>query len=192
MTFLHLFYIHFCTCLLMIVRVPRQSKIYRSVQDCLHLQLDINSIVSWISGSSLQLNIDKTFMMRFCNPRHHPTCFDYHINGSSIKVLNSCKDLGVIFCSDLSWSTHIDKILSRAYQSLYFIKRTFPTKVKKLLYLSLVLLHVTYCSQVWRPYLCKDFIALENLQKRASKYIINDSSLDYKDRLKSTSVNVPP
>ena len=130
--------------------------------------------------------------MRFCNPRRHPICFDYHINGSSIKVLNSCKDLGVIFCSDLSWSTHIDKILSRAYQSLYFIKRTFPitspTKVKKLLYLSLVLPHVTYCSQVWRPYLCKDFIALENLQKRASKYILNDSSLNYKDRLLSLNL----
>ena len=103
MTFLHLFYIYFCTCLLMIVRVPRQSKFYRTA-----------FIYNLILTVSLQLNIDKTFMMRFCNPRRHPICFDYHINGLSIKVLNSCKDLGVIFCSDLSWSTHIDKILSRA------------------------------------------------------------------------------
>ncbi len=125
--------------------------------------------------------------MKFHSPRCDPLHFDYQLNGSSIKVKSSCKDLGVIFCSDLSWSNHIGTILSKAYKTLYFIKRTFaissPMRVKKLLYLSLVLPLVTYCSQVWRPHLRKDIIALEKLQKRATKYIVNDKSLNYKQRL---------
>ena len=48
---------------------------------------------------------------------------------------------------------------------------------------------VTYCCQVWQPYLIRDIKALERLQRRASKYVINDYHLDYKSRLKS--LNLP-
>ena len=51
------------------------------------------------------------------------------------------------------------------------------------LYLSLVLPLLTYCSVVWRPHLIKDILALENLHRRATRYIINDASLDYKECL---------
>ncbi len=102
--------------------------------------------------------------------------------------MQSCKDLRVTFCSDLSWSAHVDRILEKTYRSLYFIKRTFPPKstpthIKKSLYLSMILPLLTYASQIWRPLLLKDIIALERLQKRATKYILNYSPIDYKARL---------
>ena len=37
-----------------------------------------------------------------------------------------------------------------------------------------------YCSQIWRPYLRKD---IKLVQRRATKFILNDYSLDYKSRL---------
>lgn len=99
----------------------------------------------------------------------------------------SYKDLGVTFCSDLSWSEHIESIISKAYRIFFLIKRTFsissPTSVKKLLYQSIVLPILTYCSPVWRPHLLKDITTLEKVQIRATKYIINDPSMNYKDRL---------
>lgn len=42
-----------------------------------------------------------------------------------------------------------------------------------------------YCSQLWRPYLIKDIIKLERIQRRATKFILNNFSLDYKSRLQS-------
>ena len=42
---------------------------------------------------------------------------------------------------------------------------------------------LTYCSQLWRPYLLKDISILERVQRRAMKYIFNDYSSSYKTRL---------
>ena len=49
------------------------------------------------------------------------------------------------------------------------------------LYLSLVR-KLTYCSQLRRPYLIKDIISLERVQRTATKFVLNDSS-NYKARL---------
>ena len=45
--------------------------------------------------------------------------------------------------------------------------------------------HLTYCSQLWRPRLIKDIINLERIQRRATKFILNNNQLDYKLRLVS-------
>jgi len=49
-----------------------------------------------------------------------------------------------------------------------------------------------YCSPVWRPHLIKDITKLEQLQRRATKYIyiLQDYSSDYKSRL--TNLNLLP
>jgi len=47
-----------------------------------------------------------------------------------------------------------------------------------------------YCSPVWRPHLIKDITKLEQLQRRATKYILQDYSSEYKSRL--TNLNLLP
>ena len=56
---------------------------------------------------------------------------------------------------------------------------------KKLLYISLVRSQLIYGSQVWRPYLLKNNDALEAVQRRSTKFILNDYLSDYKSRLLS-------
>ena len=73
------------------------------------------------------------------------------------------------------------------YRALNFIKRILhgssnSTSVRKSLYLSLVRSKLSYCSQLWRPYLIKDIVSLENIQRRASKFIANDYSISYRNR----------
>ena len=72
-------------------------------------------------------------------------------------------------------------------QKLGLLRRSFSaatsTSTKKSLYLSLVRSQLVYCSQVWRPHLVKDFKLLEDVQRRASKFILNDYTFDYKTRL---------
>ena len=104
----------------------------------------------------------------------------HFLNGSPIKSASNCKDLGIIISSDLSLSQYYNKIISRAYCHLAFIRHIFNvslhTRVKKMLYISLVMSQLIYCSQVWRPQMIKDIIAFEKVQRRATKYILSDSA----------------
>ena len=56
-------------------------------------------------------------------------------------------------------------------------------RVKVKLYIALVRSLIIYYSPVWRPYLTKDITRFEQLQRRATKYILNDYTSDYKTRL---------
>ena len=56
---------------------------------------------------------------------------------------------------------------------------------KHRLYLSLIRSHLLYCSPLWRPQLLLDIRNLETVQKRATKYITGNPSLDYRERLLS-------
>ncbi len=56
-------------------------------------------------------------------------------------------------------------------------------QTKRNLYLALVRSHLSYCSQLWRPLLFKNIAKLEQIQRRATKYILCDYSDSYKQRL---------
>jgi len=110
---------------------------------------------------------------------HIPSAITLSFRNNAIRTLESV---------NLNCSTHHDIILSKAYKykTLGFIRTLSPsiqplTKTK--LYVLLVRSQLTYCSPVWRPYLIKDINKLEHLQRRATKYVLNDFISDYKTRL---------
>ena len=57
------------------------------------------------------------------------------------------------------------------------------TMIKTKLYICLIRSQIMYCSILWRPHLIQDFTKIERSQRRATKYILNDFSTDYKLRL---------
>lgn len=91
--------------------------------------------------------------------------------------------------ADLSWSAHHDYLSAKAYSMLGLLRRNFShtnsVSHKKILYLSLVRSVFAYCSQLWRPYLLKDIVKLERVQRRATKFVLNDYKSDYRTRLLS-------
>jgi len=50
--------------------------------------------------------------------------FQYSIFNSKIKQVPLFKDLGIIFCSKLNFSSHTEVIKNNAFRNLGFIKRT--------------------------------------------------------------------
>jgi len=56
-------------------------------------------------------------------------------------------------------------------------------EAKKQLYIASVRSQLLYCSKLWRPKLIKDITMLERVQRRATKYILNDYTSTYKSRL---------
>ncbi len=71
---------------------------------------------------------------------------------------------------------------------LYFIKRSFacpPNEIFVSLYSALVLPHLEYAIQANCPYLIKDIIHLERIQRAATRWVKGLRSLTYEERLQA-------
>ena len=81
--------------------------------------------------------------------------------------------MGIIASSDLSWSEHVRNVtVNKANKLLGLVHRTVGSSnpgTFSTLYKSLVRPVLEYAAPAWNPYLAKDVIALERVQRRASR-----------------------
>ena len=98
----------------------------------------------------------------------------------------------MIVSSDGSWSSQLNSVISSALKTFSLLRRLFSHTdseyAKRQLYLALVRFKLLYSSQVWRPKLVRDVSKLENVQRLATKFILNDYSSTYRERLINTSL----
>ena len=161
-----------------------------TLSDHIALQEDITAIFTWSLDSDMDFNFKKFIHLSFKSKLDTI----YTISDTPIPRSDSHKDLGIILSVDLSWDKHYKTITSRAYKLLGLIRRTLSschsTTTMTRLYVSLVRSQLFYCTQVWRPHLMRDILNIEQVQRRATKYILNDYTSSYKTRL--TLLNLLP
>ena len=143
------------------------------------LQQDLKSHFNWSNHWKLSFNGLKCILIHFSTSCPAVNVSNF-LNQHQLSVTNSHKDLGIIVSSNLDWTDHYNYISGQAYKIFCNCNSTLA---KKILYLSLVCPKLTYCSCVWRSHLIKDITTLENIQRRATKFILNDYTSDYKSRL---------
>ena len=103
--------------------------------------------------------------------------YNYQLHNTSLTELNSCKYLGVTIQSDLKWSQHIHQIAVKANCTLSLIKRNLRLASKsprETAYFTLVRSQLEYASTVWSPWLCKDKLELEKVQRLAARFVCNN------------------
>ncbi len=97
------------------------------------------------------------------------------------------KDLGVVIDNNLSWNKHIQATVSKANRVFWLLKRALgcgaPPSVSKQLYESFVRSLLEYCPQVWGGTTKRNVIAIERVQRSATRFILGYPELDYKERL---------
>jgi hypothetical protein len=103
--------------------------------------------------------------------------------------LNSIRDRGVAVTASLNFDEHITQVVQSASITCNLIFRCFIIKVPEFyinLYKSIVLPKLTYCCEVWRPYLRKHTDAIERVQTRFLRGVCRRCHLDKK------SISLPP
>ena len=90
-----------------------------------------------------------------------------------LKIVDTEKDLGIIFASDMSFDEHISTIVKKANSMAGMIRRTFvhlDINMFKTLFSSMVRPHLEYGAPVWNPHLNKHITTtIENMPRRASR-----------------------
>ena len=152
--------------------------VIHSTSDCLSLQNDLNSLSQWGTRSGMFFNPDKSVFMRITR-KHNPITHNYTINDISIQEVSSTKYLGVTITNNLSWSTHITNITSKALSVKAFLQRNLkscPTQIKLKCYNAMIRPILEYANPVWSPHIRRDIDRLERVQRQSARFIMADFS----------------
>ena len=171
------------------------SKLYRTLSSptsSASLQHDLSNITHWTTNNQMELNAVKCKAMHISRKRT-PTQTKYVINENIVEQVTIIKDLGVLIANNLCWSKHIESIVSSANKTLGLVKRICKevksTNMRKTLYCALVRPKLEYASSVWSPYTIKHHLLIENVQRRATKFILNyPENMPYTERLQKAKL----
>jgi hypothetical protein len=99
--------------------------VYRKIinsEDVEILQSDLNWLGEWAVENAMKINPNKSKAVCFTRARtKHP--LNYLIRGTLVPETTSCKYLGIIIRSDLSWADHVNYTVKKAWKALHFAMR---------------------------------------------------------------------
>ena len=107
-----------------------------------------------------------------------------YFRGIKLDHVDVEKDLGILVSHNLSWNNHIDVISLKAQKMLNILNRTCKDindiRTKRLLYIAWVRSCLEYASLVWSPHTKWNINNLEQVQCRATRFILGRDYSEYK------------
>ena len=104
--------------------------------------------------------------------------------GTLVPEANSCKYLGIMLSSDLSWADQVNYTVKKAWKALHFTMRILKkgnSNTKSLAYMSFVRPIIEYGGAYWYPYREGQISALDRVQKKAAKFAHHTSSPNWEN-----------
>ncbi|XP_051508275.1 uncharacterized protein LOC127414344 isoform X2 [Myxocyprinus asiaticus] len=84
---------------------------------------EFEQLAVWCSQNNLELNTLRMVEMIVDFRRNTPTLTPLTILNSTVAAVESFRFLGTTISQDLKWETHIDSIVRKAQQRLYFLRQ---------------------------------------------------------------------
>ena len=117
-----------------------------------HVLFQHDHLCSWSRLNSMDFNIKKYKLMRVSR-KEQPLNANLLMHDSSLDIISEFNDLGLLVSYNLSWNSHINRIVSNPIRMLGLISHTckglFGIPALKTLYCSLVSSQLEYSSVVW-------------------------------------------
>jgi hypothetical protein len=171
------------------------AKLYTDVttgDDVDELQFSIDHLTSWASTWQLGISFMKCSTIDLGNKNKVDTFCENSIEGNCLEGCNEIIDLGVKLDSSLTFTPHINQIVSKARQRIFLLFRAFRTRDTKLMllgYKSYILPLFDYCSQIWSPRQLSNISALESVQRLFTRRLPDLKGMAYAERL--NVLNIP-
>ena len=160
------------------------------------LQHDLNRLRVWSLDNSKTFNPSNCKALRISGNKSPTPTFPYKLDVHLLEYVFNIKGLGVTVSCQLQWTSHIEEMTAKASSALGLVKRIWrdvhDVRTRRLLYCSSVRPQLKYCSSLCSPYTVKHRALVENVQRRATKFILSypPSLVSYTDRL--TNLNLLP
>ena len=160
------------------------TKIYQVSAESSKLQADIDRILEWSKKWQLPFNDTKCQVLHIGSANPFQT---YKMQERNLEVTLSEKDLGVQMDQDLKFRKQAAAAISKASKIMGVIKKSFQKldqDTLPILFRTLVRPHLEYGNAVWGPFNRADQVAVEKVQRRATKLVRNIRHRPYTERLK--------
>jgi len=161
------------------------TKLYEKSVNHDKLQDDLTALQNWSLKWNLYFNSEKCKVLHA--GKQNPEHVYYMGDATEVMKCKEEKDLGVTFDSKLSFDPHIQNCINKANKMLGIIKRSFDYLDRDIfikLYKALIRPHLEYGNLIWYPYLKRQSISIEKVQRRATKTLHECKDLSYHERLR--------
>ena len=157
---------------------------YNVNSDNSSLSNSLRNIEIWSNQWQLLINPDKCMLLHV--GKRLPTRREYFICNKLIPPSDVIRDLGITYNSKLSFHDYIDEIVSKAFQRINLLFRSFISGNISILtraFITYVRPLVEYCSYIWSPYQLYLIQKVERVQKYFTRRALHGTGLHYKERL---------
>lgn len=160
------------------------STVYYAAESCNEINVvlskELDLIHKWAKCNHLVLNVSKTKALLIGSKQKlaHSAELKLKLAGKSLQQVDKARLLGLVIDSNLSWSEHINTIVNKMGRAIattkkccHYVKRDTLEIITK----SLILCHLTYCSEVWSSASRKDLTKLQIAQNKAARLVLGCS-----------------
>ena len=164
-----------------------------SDQNLSQLSSTLDSVYSWFSANRLSVNPSKTEYLLIGSFQQRSKIISKTISfhGTLLSPTTSCRNLGVIFDNDLSFSNHISKICSSSFyhiRQLRQIRSSLDSNSAILLANALVISKLDYCNSLYYNLPASSIQRLQRVQNALARAVT--PSVKWKDHISPTLRNL--
>ena len=137
----------------------------------------------WCTEYNMLLNVNKTKELVFDFRRNRLDITPVVIDNSPVDICQQVKYLGVIIDDRLNWTSHIDYVVSKCHQRMYFLRLlssfNVSSTILRTFYHSFIESVVSYNIVLWWNSACvKDRTRLSRITKHARRIIPDVNTMD--------------
>ena len=156
------------------------------------LESDVKKMLYWFQINSLEANPSKFQSMLLKNKNVNAEDFNIIVDNDAIDLTASMNVLGVNIDDKLNFNSHVSNMCNKAGRQLNVLQRlrgSLDYASRLSIYKSFVMSNFNYCAVVWM-FTCKSSLSkLEDIQRRALRFVLDDYTSDYHEL--QNKANVP-
>ena len=145
------------------------------------MQKDLDRLGEWAVVNAMRINLNKSKAVCFMRARSRDPV-NYLLMDTLIPEASSCKYLGIILRSDLSWADQVNYMVKKAWKALHFTIRILEkenSNTKSLAYMSLLRPILECGAACWDPYREGQISVIDKVQKRVTKFAYHTNRLNW-------------
>ena len=150
------------------------------------LETESDIAISWLKVNRMIANPKNFHSIILSKDITGNSGLEIKIDDKLIKSESSVKLLGIVIDEKLNFDEHITKLCKKAssqLNALFRLKFVLTKEAKNVLIQSFIFSNFNYCPLVWHFSSSKSLQKIENIQKRALRFLLDDNDSTYEELL---------